>query len=86
MLLLGIIKAVFGMLRGLIELFPNDEIDWPDGAAMAAFVGEYAGPLETIFPISELALTLEPTVEIVLPIVATARITLWFYFLTPFVK
>lgn len=81
-----VLQGLFGMLRGLIGLFPTDTIDWPDGGTLASFVGEYAGPVETIFPISELALTLEPTVEIVLPVVATARITLWLYFLTPFVK
>lgn len=77
---------VVGLLvgvRSLIDLLPEDEMDWPSGAAVADTIGSWVGWMDPVLPLSEFAATMAPLLTIIVPTIITARATMWFYFMTP---
>lgn len=86
MILDALLGALFWFVEFVIDAFPDDDFVWPSGAGLAAALATAAGPADSVVPVSEIAATLEPTLQIIAPVIVTARLSLWLYFLTPVIK
>lgn len=79
----GLVGALTAVCGFLLSLLPTDTVDWPDVSGFPAFLGQHAGPFNTLLPLSEAGYSLELVVEFVMPIVIGVRLSTWLWGLLP---